>query len=161
MKTFTLIILTCSTLLGFGLYLHEVNKAAETKASVQALQTEVADLKTQVSEKEERTANLQAKLSETREKVVAKVDETTQLQAALTNTVEQAEASKKKSSPLADMFKNPEMKEFVKNQQRTMIGTIIDKNYSSFFTNLNMTAEQSGTLKDLISKKSLMMRRRA
>ena len=160
MKTTILIILSCATLLGFGLYLHEINKSAEIRVAitesqnqVAAAQAQVTDLQNQLAEKEQRVTELQGKLKETRQKVVAKVDEAAQLQTELTNKVQ---AASKKSNPFAAMFKSDEMKGFIKEQQKTVLGTLIDKNYATFFTNMNLSPEQSASLKDLITKKSLL-----
>ena len=72
----------------------------------------------------------------------------------------QADATNK--NPMAEMFKgvgemmkNPEMKEMIKNQQKTVLGGMLDKNYGPFFTQLGLTAEQSSALKDLVLNKSL------
>jgi hypothetical protein len=84
---------------------------------------------------------------------VAKADEVVHLQQVITN---QSETNAKAGNPLAAMFKSPEMKEFVKTQQKTVMTTMLDKSYGAFFNGMQMTPEQTGTLKDLLVKKSMV-----
>jgi len=155
MKNLTLVILLVSSVLGFGLYLREVSKVTDAKAALAAVQLKTTELETRVTEQESRAASLQTRLKETRVKAVTKADEVTQLQQALTNSAS-AGTGTNKSNPLADMFKNPEMKQFVKAQQKTVLGGMIDKNYAPFFSTLSLTPEQSASFKDLIMKRSMM-----
>jgi hypothetical protein len=48
------------------------------------------------------------------------------------------------------------MKELIKTQQKAVFSGMIDKNYSAFFTGMQLTPEQSASLKELIVKKSLV-----
>jgi hypothetical protein len=155
MKNLVLVVLLISSVLGFGLYLREVGKVTEAKASVADIEQKAADLEARVTEQESRAANLQTRLKETRVKAVNRADEVTQLQQALTNSAS-ATAGTNKSNPLADMFKNPEMKQFVKAQQKTVLGSMIDKNYAAFLSTLSLTPEQSASFKDLVMKRAMM-----
>jgi hypothetical protein len=75
---------------------------------------------------------------------------------ALTNQVTAAEETNSKpANPFAEMFKNPEMREMIKNQQKTVMGGMIDKNYGDFFKSMNMTPEQQKAMKDLLLNKML------
>jgi hypothetical protein len=56
---------------------------------------------------------------------------------------------------MASMFKDPKMREMMKAQQKMVMGPILDKQYSDFYKQLNLTAEQTAALKDLIGKKML------
>jgi hypothetical protein len=159
MKNVILVILLVSSVLGFGLYLREVNKVTETKAALAVVQTKAEELEHRVTEQETRAASLQTRLKETRVTAVSRADEVTQLQQALTNSATAATTgtgTNGKANPMAEMFKNPEMKNFIKAQQKTVLGGMIDKNYASFFSTLTLTPEQSASFKDLIMKRSMI-----
>src|SRR6185436_16903595 len=76
-----------------------------------------------------------------------------QLQEELTRS---AATNAKPANPVAEMFKNPEMKELIKTQQKAVFSGMIDKNYRALFTGWQLAPEQSAGLKDLIVKKSLV-----
>ena len=58
-------------------------------------------------------------------------------------------------SALSTMFKDPKMKEIIKAQQKTVMGPMIEKQYAGLFRQLNMTPEESTSMKDLLMKKML------
>src|SRR5205823_7889871 len=59
-------------------------------------------------------------------------------------------------SQMAEMFKSKEMKDLIKNQQKAVLGPLIEKNYGPYFASLGLNPEQTATLKDLISKKAMV-----
>jgi len=153
MKNSAIMILLAAAVAFGGLYLREHWKAREAGVTVASLQEKALELEGRLAQQETRASSLQTRLKDTRERVVAKADEVSNLQQAITNRV-QADATNK--NPMAEMFKgvgemmkNPEMKEMIKNQQKTVLGGMLDKNYGPFFTQLGLTAEQSSALKDL------------
>ena len=159
MKNSALFILVALAVAFGGLYVRKSQKANEAKATADSLQQKVAELEERLSQQETRAANLQTRLRDTHEKVAAKVEEVSHLQQAITN---RAESDATNKSPIAEvfkgvgeMFKNPEMKEFIKNQQKTVLSGMLEKNYGPFFNQLGLTPEQSAALKDLVLNKSL------
>jgi hypothetical protein len=89
----------------------------------------------------------------------ANAGEAAQLQQVLTNRVEtdaNVKTNAKPQNALADMFKNPEMREMIKNQQKAVFGPMIDKNFAALSASLQLTPEQSAAMKDLITKKMLV-----
>src|SRR5262249_48637109 len=100
---------------------------------------------------QQKATSLQTHLRDTQAKAIAKADEVVQLQQVLTNRT-----GTNSGNPFAEVFKSPEMKEMVKNTQRTALGGMVDKNYGAFYRQLNLTPEQSAGLKDLVLKKSLI-----
>src|SRR3954454_22517746 len=114
MKNIMLIILLAAVATLGSLYLGQRHKILEAETTIAALHLQQTELETRVEQQEQRTASLQTRLSDTRAKAVAKADQVTQLEQVLTNSA----ATNAKSSPLADMFKNPEMKELIKTQQK-------------------------------------------
>src|SRR5712675_1748730 len=96
----------------------------------------------------QKTSDARAEAANTREKV-------TEISQALTNRV-QAQTNAKPANPFGEMFKSKEMKDMIKSQQKTVLGGMIDKNYAPYFTSLNLTPEQSSSLKDLILNRGLV-----
>jgi len=129
------------------------------------LQQDVSKLQSSLAAQEERTTRLREQLKETRADAATKDHEAAQLrkalQESLTNQTQRATAeapaqtNSKPSNLLSEMFKNPEMKEMIKNQQKTAFGVMIDKNYGKLFADLNLTREQASALKDMIMNKQL------
>jgi hypothetical protein len=152
MKNIAIGILLVTTIVFGSLYLTQNRKTSEAEATAANLQEKLADAETRVTRQEERTAALETRLHDTREKAVAKAEQVTQLQ-AITN---QLQTNARSSSPMAEMFRSPEMKEMIKNQQKMALSGIIDKNYGALFSGLGLTPEKSAALKDLILKKSLV-----
>src|SRR6266478_6181256 len=160
MKNSAIFILVAAAVLFGGLYLRESRKTHKAELTIADLQTNVTELEARLGQQENRAANLQTRLKNTRERAVAKAEEVSQLKQTITN---RADADAKDKNPMAamvkgvgEMFKNPEMKEFVKNQQKTVLSGMLDKTYAPFFAQLGLTTEQSAALKDLVLNKSLV-----
>jgi len=153
MRNTLLALLLAGNLAFAGLYMWQKSKAAAADTKIAQLTQNVSELQARAAEHEQSAVSLRSRLENTQAKAVAKADEVVQLQQVLTN---QAETNAKSGNPLAEMFKSPEMKELIKTQQKTAMGGILDKSYAAYFKGLQMTPEQSGTLKDLIMKKSMV-----
>src|ERR1051326_2832131 len=172
MKNIVIGILLLTTLVFGGLYLTQNQKASEAKAEAAALRQKLVEMESSVVQHEEQAATLQTRLHETQAKAIAKAEEVTQISEALTNRVQtnakaeevtqisealtnRVQTNAKAANPLGEMFKNKEMKEMIKTQQKTVLGGMIDKNYGAYFTSLNLTPEQSSALKDLVLNRGL------
>src|SRR5258707_502091 len=132
MKNAAIGILLLTTIVFGSLYLTQNRKTSEAQLAAANLQEKLAEAETRVTRQEERTTALETRLHDTREKAVAKAEQVTQLQ-AITN---QLQTNAKSSSPMAEMFKSPEMRELIKNQQKMALSGIVDKNYGAFFSGL-------------------------
>ena len=157
MKNSAIFILVAAAVVLGGLCLRENRKAHKAELTIADLQTNLAELEARLGQQENRAASLQTRLKNTRERAVAKAEEVSQLKQTITN------ADAKDKNPMAamvkgvgEMFKNPEMKEFVKTQQKTVLSGMLDKTYAPFFAQLGLTTEQSAALKDLVLNKSLV-----
>jgi len=138
----------------FGsLYLTQERKASEAQATIASMRQNLSELENRLAEQEKRSASLQTRLHDTRAKVVAKADEVAHLEQVLTNS---PQTNAKAANSFAEMFKSPEMKELIKTQQKAVFSGMIDKNYAALFTGLQLTPEQSASLKEMIVKKSLV-----
>lgn len=164
MKNIVIGILLVSTVVFGGFYIQQTRKTSQAEAGADALQKKIDELQSGLEAQARQTTRLSDQLEETRADAEARAREAVRmeeaLQASLTN---QAKATAqaagptnaRPSNPLADMFKDPKMKEMIKNQQKTALGAMIDKNYRKFFTDANLTPEQSAALKDMIINKQL------
>jgi hypothetical protein len=153
-KTLIGILLLTSLVFG-GLYLTQIQKTSDARAEAASVRQKLADTESSVAQQEERTATLQTRLQDTQAKAIAKAEEVTQISEALTNRV-QAQTNSKPANPFGEMFKSKEMKELIKSQQKTMLGGMVDKNYAAYFASLNLTPQQSASLKDLILNRGLV-----
>jgi hypothetical protein len=153
MKNLAIAILLAATCVLGALHLRQGRTVTETRATVASLRQTVAEQEARLDEQEKRASNLKDRLHDTRAKAVAKADEAAQLKEELTRS---AATNAKPANAVAEMFKNPEMKELIKTQQKAVFSGMIDKNYKAFFTGLQLTPEQSAGLKDLVVKKSLV-----
>src|ERR1051326_64641 len=152
MKNIVIGILLLTTLVFGGLYLTQNQKPSEAKPEAAALRQKLVEMDSSVVQHEEQAATLQPRLHETQANAIAKAEEVTQISEALANRVQ---TNAKAANPLGEMFKNKEMKEMIKTQQKTVLGGMIDKNYGAYFTSLNLTPEQSSALKDLVLNRGL------
>ncbi len=128
----------------------ELAKAeTDLKAAQDALQ-EKSEADAKVSYAEKKAKILQETLSEAstaaakQSQQVSKLEQS--LEAAKTNT---------ENKGLAAMFKDPEMKEMIKTQQKMVLGPMIEKMYGDMFQQLNLTPEQAAQVKDLLKQKML------
>jgi uncharacterized protein YxeA len=153
MKNILIVVLLLTTLVFGSLYLTQNQKTGEAKSELATLRQKVSEMESSVAQQEERAATLQTRLHDTQEKAIAKAEEVTQISQALTNRVQ---TNAKTSNPFGEMFKSKEMKDMIKTQQKTVMGGMIDKNYAPYFASLNLTPEQSASLKDLLMNRSLV-----
>jgi hypothetical protein len=147
MKNILIGILLLTTVIFGSLYLTQNQKSSEARSEAATLRQKVSDIESSVARQEERTSTLQTRLQDTQAKAIAKAEEVTQISQALTNQIQTNATAK---NPFGEMFKSKEMKDMIKTQQKTVMGGMIDKNYGPYFASLNLTPEQSSSLKDLI-----------
>lgn len=134
------------------------NKLQKQSLQITQAWQKLGDLKNQLKEKDDALADAQADAAK------AKI-----LQQTLTQSTAEAVKESKKAAQLqqsladaktnnpmhsmAAMFKDPKIREMMKNQQKAVIGPIISKQYESLFKQLNLTPDQQAALKNLIEKK--------
>jgi hypothetical protein len=164
MKNLTIGILLIASLVFGGLYFRQGQQLTKAQSSAAGLQQKIDELQFNVQKQQERTERLGEQLEKARTDADVKIHRAAQekasLQRSLTNQAQLAVGNAsgknlKASNPFAEMFKNPEMKEMIKNQQKTALSAMIDKNYGKFFSSLNLTPEQTSSLKDMILNKQL------
>lgn len=163
MKNAVLTVLLVATLAFGVLYSYQTHKSAQAQASAEALRQNVNELQSTATEQETQAKRLREQLEQSRSDVAAKNLEASQLQIALRDslsnqtprTVASTKTNTKPSNPLAEIFKNPGMKDMIKNQQKAVLGPMIDKNYSRLFSDLRLTPEQTSALKDMILNKQM------
>jgi uncharacterized coiled-coil protein SlyX len=156
MKNISIGILLIATVVFGSLYVQQIRKTSQAEATIAGLRQNVIDRETELAQHEKQAARLRNRLEDSRAEVLTKATEAAELQQALTNRVQtDAETNSKPSNPLAAMFKDPAMREMIKTQQKTVLSTMIDKNYAKLFADLHLSPEQSAALKEMIMNKQL------
>lgn len=162
MKNLVIAILLAGAVVFGAIAFLQTRKAAQAQAGADLSQQKIAELRSSLDQQKSETARLRDQLGEMRAASEATIREAVKvrqsLQESLTNQARSATArasGRTNSNPFAEMFKNPAMKEMIKNQQKTALGTMIDKNYARLFSDLHLTPDQSAALKDLILNKQL------
>ena len=151
MKNIIIGILLVATLGLGGLLLQKNNAANEAAAKLEAAQKQLADLQASIAQQEEDAARLKERLETAQMDSFSNANAAHRLSQALTNRSEAeaapAATNSKPANPLAEMFKNPEMRDMIKKQQKAMMGGIVDKSYAEFFKSMNLTPEQTEAMK--------------
>jgi hypothetical protein len=164
MKNLVIGILLIASVVFGGLYFRQTRKATQAETSAGGLQQKVSELQSGLEVQQGQTAQLREELEQARSAVATKAQEVVQAQEQLKQTIaSQAQraaakapaSTNKASNPLSEMFKNPQMKDMIKTQQKTALGAMVDKNYGKFFADLGLTPEQSAGLKEIILSKQL------
>lgn len=154
MKNIILGILVVATLALGGLLLQKNNQINQMQAKLEAAQNSLANLQASVDQREQQAAKLRENLEKTQLESAANAGTAAQLSIALTNRVAaETPTNAKPKNPFADMFKSPEMRDMIKQQQKTVFATMVDKNFNDFIKAQQLTPEQAATLKELIAKK--------
>ena len=160
MKNIILSILLIASIALGVLYANERGKLREQAAQLDTVQQKLAALEAELKEKTEAIEN--ARATEAKANLLQKtLTESTTVaveQSKKTEALQQSLDAAKTNNPMHSMgamFKDPKMREMMKSQQKAYMGPIIEKQYSDLFKQLNMTPEQTATLKDLIQKKML------
>ncbi|MBI3849202.1 MAG: hypothetical protein HY298_02765 [Verrucomicrobia bacterium] len=155
-KNLVLLLLATTTVVFGALYLNQRLLNTQTQARL----TEVeAGLKQQ---QENEASNAARREKQTRELLRNRLSnpaanpasQPSQPEPALSAAPTNTEA--KGTKGFFEMLKTPEMRELVRSQQKAFMGGFIDQSYGAFFKQLNLTPEQTATLKNLIEKKSLV-----
>jgi hypothetical protein len=135
---------------------HQRNQLTQTQTQLAGVQNQLKE-KSEADEKvaraERKSKILQDTLAETSKFAGEKSKQAEQLQQSL------AAAKTNGANPFGEMskiFKDPAMKEMIKSQQKMFMGPMLDKQYAALFQQLNLTPEQTATLKDLLQKKMLV-----
>lgn len=160
MKT-TFLIIAIIGCIALGIFGVEQSKKIEAQGEqLKATQQQVEALEAELKEKEaaiDKAKSIEAKskllqrtLSDSTTAAVAESKKTEKLQQEL----EQAKTNNPLHS-VANMFKDPEMRDMIKSQQKTALGPVINKEYSDLFKQLNLTPEQTKALSDLVMKKMM------
>lgn len=165
MKNFVVIVLLVAVVVLGGVCLNQSRQAARAQANAETLQRTVAELQADLAEQEKKATRLQNRLQDTRTEADVKSREVASIREALEETLTNQTrlaagnagetTNGKPSNPFAEMFKSPEMKEIIRNQQKGALGAMIDKNYARLFASLHLPAEKASALKDMLLNKQL------
>lgn len=169
MKNLITRILLAASVLVAALCLYQVFKTRDAQTTADTLRAQVTNLQGNLEAQKQSATQLQNQLEEARADTLAKAQEAAEVRAALKQApppampVQPAQTAAagpgttnaKPSNPLAEMFKNPEMKEMIKKQQKAVLGPMMEKNYAKLFADLHLNQDQAGTLKDMLLNKQL------
>ncbi len=162
MKNLVIAILLIATLTFGGLFVRQTQKTSQAQANAELAQQTIGELQATLAEQQKKSGGLEQRLEDSRAHAAIKSEEAAaiskMLEAETTNRSHRTTADtsgKTNSNPLAAMFKNPEMREMIKKQQKAMMGTILEKNYAKLFASLNLTSEQATTFKDMLLNKQM------
>jgi hypothetical protein len=156
MKNIIIVVLLLVAVAVGGMWFQKRRQATQAEARLEALQKEAAELQGSIAQREDGAASLREKLEKSMVESAVNAGQAAQLSQALTNRLQAAappEANAKPANPFAEMFKNPEMRELIKQQQQTAMASIIEKNYADFLKTQPLSPEQASALKDLITRK--------
>lgn len=160
MKNLVIAVLLVASLSLGALFYQQHNRATQSESKLAALEKRAMDAEAARDAKDSVVNRLQEQIETAQRESAANAGAAAQLSLALTNTLEavatpQPTTNAKPANPFAEMFKNPEMRDMIKQQQKTVLGGMVDKNYADFFKSMNLTPEQTATMKDLIMNKML------
>jgi hypothetical protein len=160
MKNIAIVLLLAVSIALGALTFRQKNQLAESHTQLAAVQGQLKEQAATIENAkaaESRAKMLQNALNETAaaagEQSKQQTKQVTQLQTKLAAAKTNAPAGG--LSALSTMFKDPKMKEMIKTQQKAVMGPMIDKQYAGLFHQLNMTPEESTSMKDLLVKKML------
>jgi len=157
MKNLIIAVLLITTL-GFGaLTLKQHHQQKEAESTITTLRENLSEVESQIEQQGKQVSRLQNNLLETRTESVVKSSEVAHLKEALTNETQATSAAASNSpNPMAQMFKNKDMRDLIRTQQKMVMGPLIEKSYGSLFSSLTLKPEQTATLKELMVKKSMV-----
>ncbi len=155
--------ITLLTITAIALGVWGLNQQGKIKSQSAQLAQTKAQLTTVKAELEKQNEAIEhAKFAAANEKILQQMLADTEMGAAAQSKkaehLEQSLAAAKTNNPMqgfAAMFKDPNMREMIKSQQKAIMGPMLDKQYGELFRQLNLTPEQTAGLKDLLEKKML------
>ncbi len=150
------ILLVVSVALG-GLVMQKSRQANQNVAKLETLQQQVTALEADLVARDTETSRLREKLEKSLAESAANAGAAAQLSLTLTNRIEEVVAevrsNTKPANPLSEMFKSQEMRDMIKQQQKTVLASMVDKNYADLIKGLQLTPEQADYFKELMAKK--------
>jgi hypothetical protein len=172
MKNVLIGILFVTTAVFGGLYLSDTRGPNRAAVKPDELQATLSELQSKLREQVAQTDSQRKEMERARLELLASTQEATKLRETVKTlqarpsqpspapqpaepSVAAGETNSRAASPLADLLKNPDMKEMIQSQQRLALVPMIEKNYGKLFSDLHLTPEQTTSVKDLIMKKML------
>lgn len=160
MKNVLIILLAIASVAFGAVCLHQDAKLKQQSAHLAQVEKELAAVQADLKAKAD--AIEQAKFTETKASVLQKtLTEAAASAAEQSKKAEQLQQSltaAKTNNPMrtmAEMFKDPKMRDMIKSQQKAFMGPMIQKQYAALFEQLGLSPEQSGALKELLQNRML------
>jgi cytoskeletal protein RodZ len=131
------ILVVVSVALG-GLLIQKDKQMSLAEAKFKETQQSLAELQSSVTQREQQEVKLRENLEKAQVESAANAGTAAQLSIALTNRVAAEEKTNAKpANPFAEMFKNPEMRDMIREQQKTVFATMVEKNFASSSSHSN------------------------
>jgi len=160
MKNLAITLLTVTTIALGAWCVNQQAKIKSQSAQLVSTRAQLTGVKAELQNQNEAVEH--ARFAAANEKILQQMLSETEMGAAEQSKkaehLEQSLAAAKTNNPLqgmAAMFKDPAMRAMIKSQQKAFMGPMLDKQYQALFRQLNLTPEQSTTLKNLLEQKML------
>jgi len=160
MKTLAIIFLAVTALALGAWCRHQQVQIKSQSAELARTGAALASVKAELAKQNEAIEHAQFAAANEKilQQVLTETEASTVAQAKKTERLEQSLAAAKTNNPLsgvAALFKDPQMRELIKSQQKAVLGPMLDKQYEALFRQLHLTPEQTAAMKDLLEKKML------
>jgi len=158
-KIIPIVLVAVAATFGF-LYRQQTRKAAEKEAQAAAAKRELAEAEVEAERQEQRNRSEQARLSAANAQLAEKVARVARSERARATNPPSYDASAnatKTKHPMAEMLRDPDMKEVFRKQARESVARGVKELVSSnLVQQLGLTKEQTVALKKLLAQKGTL-----
>ncbi len=158
MKNFFIVLLLVATAAVGAFALHQRNELSQLQSKLAAAEDRWKAAEEKLAariEADQKIALTESKAKALQETLTAASAQAAEQSEQVSQLEQSLAAAKTNTGGLAALFKDPDMKQMIKAQQKTALGPMIDKMYGDVYKQLNLTPEQSAQLKDLLQKKMM------
>lgn len=168
MKPILTVTLLAATLVFGGLYFQQRQQAAGLQSRLDSAEKSAKTSADKAAQAEKRAKTLEARAARAEADAAGNAVRAANAEQALDTALKEkrvaltpppASVSPNKSpvsrSGMAEMFKDPAMREMIKSQQKAFMGTAVEMTYGNLLKELNLPPDQNDKLKNLIKSKLL------
>jgi hypothetical protein len=158
-KIIPIVLVAVAVTFGF-LYRQQTRKAAEKEAQAETAKRELAEAEAEAQSQEQRAQSEQARLSAANAQLaerVARVSRSEQASTTSPSTQGPSADAAKPKHPMAEMLRDPDMKEVFRKQARESVARGVKELVSTnLVQRLDLTKEQTAELKKLLTQKGTL-----
>ena len=162
MKNIVIAVLIVASITLGAIAYQQANQAAQNRSELKQVQEQLAQVQNQLqatAEATDKAASVERSSKAVQETLVKTSQFAKQKEAEAASLQEKlATAQTNTSNPMAGMakmFNDPKMRDLIKSQQKMVMGPMIAKQYGALMKQLNMSDEDGGKLKTLLTDKML------